>query len=198
MGQYYKPVSLDKKQFLYSHSYDSGLKLMEHSWIKNPFVNAVANLLKEGGEWFKTRIVWAGDYADEELHLSPEQIKEYQDAHPIKEGDNYGNTPNVYSYMSEQGMEINPKAPKGIVGKYLVNHTKKEVVKLTGLPNNEGWRVHPLPLLTCCGNGRGGGDFGGENEFTGTWAGDVISVQDTIRGTEAAKFEKIVPAFSED
>ena len=42
--------------------------------------------------------------------------------------------------------------------------------------SNWGWKLHPLPLLTCEGNGRGGGDFHGSNELIGTWARDVISV----------------------
>jgi len=190
MGQYYKPVSLDKKEYIYTHSYNSGLKLMEHSWLKNGVVNTVASLLKEGGRWFKTRIVWAGDYADDFLHLTPEQIAEYKEKEPQY-------NPTVYFYMGEFGLEIKPTEPKGIVGKYLVNHTKKEVVSLAGLPSDDGWVVHPLPLLTACGNNRGGGDFRGENDYVGTWAGDVISVQDTIKGTEAAKFTKIKPDFAE-
>jgi len=66
MGQYYMPISIDKKQFVYSHEYDNGLKLMEHSWIGNGFVGIVEDLIAEGGAWNGDRIVWAGDYADED------------------------------------------------------------------------------------------------------------------------------------
>ncbi len=41
MGQYYKPICLDnelKEQWVYSHDYDNGLKLMEHSYVSNNFV----------------------------------------------------------------------------------------------------------------------------------------------------------------
>ena len=62
MGQYYKPINLDDKQWLYTHDYDTGLKLMEHSWIGNQFVGTVMSLMLKGGLWFKKRIVWAGDY----------------------------------------------------------------------------------------------------------------------------------------
>ena len=51
MGQYYKPINLDDKQWLYSHDFGDGLKLMEHSWIGNDFVGAV------GGSWDLNRIV---------------------------------------------------------------------------------------------------------------------------------------------
>src|SRR5208283_4997626 len=75
MGQYYKPINIDKKQFVYSHDYGNGLKLMEHSYIGNEFVAIVENLIKKNvakdgtvltGDWYGDRIVWAGDYADSE------------------------------------------------------------------------------------------------------------------------------------
>jgi hypothetical protein len=41
--------------------------------------------------------------------------------------------------------------------------------------------IHPLPLLICEGNGRGGGDYDGSNyDLCGTWARDVISMEETI------------------
>ena len=67
MGQYYRPISLEKKESVCSHDYDNGLKLMEHSWIGNDFVNVIEHLIAEDGPWFGTRIVWAGDYAEPEL-----------------------------------------------------------------------------------------------------------------------------------
>ena len=65
MGQYYKPAILGKNkktvlQWIYSHSFGSGLKLMEHSWAKNPFVRAVESLIFQNPQ----RIVWGGDYAE--------------------------------------------------------------------------------------------------------------------------------------
>ena len=66
MGQYYRPVSLDTMEHLNSHDYGCGMKLMEHSWIGNNFVEAVELLLIEGARWDKHKIVWAGDYADNE------------------------------------------------------------------------------------------------------------------------------------
>jgi hypothetical protein len=54
---------------------------------------------------------------------------------------------------------------------YIVNHTKKVYVKKTG-------DLHPLPILTAEGNGRGGGDYHGPNiDMVGTWARDVISME---------------------
>jgi hypothetical protein len=64
--------------------------------------------------------------------------------------------------------------------KYLVNHDKKQFVNKTNVPKDrDGWRIHPLPLLTCEGNGRGGGDFRGDSDLVGSWARDIISVEST-------------------
>ena len=64
MGQYFRPVNLDKKEYLVSHDYESGSKLMEHSWMKNKLVRVVESLLTKNGNWHKNKIVWAGDYMD--------------------------------------------------------------------------------------------------------------------------------------
>jgi hypothetical protein len=168
MGQYYKPVNLNKKEHLYAHEYQNGLKLMEHSYIGNRFMNAVENLLipanaeiPESGRWYQGRIVWAGDYAD---------------AEPDNE-DGY----NLYSLM-EKANKIQP--PSHAVNPkyhYLTNHTKKQVVDLTAVSGDEhGFKIHPLSLFTAEGNGQGGGDFRGDDPRVGTWARDSISLEEQI------------------
>lgn len=178
MGQYYKPVSLDKREFLSAHAYDNGLKLMEHSWVGNHFMSAVLGLLVVGGNWYKTRIVWAGDYDDKELHLDPQ----HKDI-------------NVYAWVDKYGERIKPsKAAKNHAGKtWLVNHTKNEAVQIPKYDKDK-WQPHPLSLLTCSGNGRGGGDYEEDNEYTGTWAGDIISLE----SSKPDDFKEIVPNFIED
>ena len=155
MGQYYKPMSIDKMTFLYSHDYGNGLKLMEHSYIGNSLVNTVESLLAPDGAWHKNSIVWAGDYADEE-----------------DDG-----TDNLYTQVGDDSIE--PKDMEKVEsGRYIVNHTKKEFVDKDLVPKDkECWSVHPLPLLTCEGNGRGGGDYRLDNEHIGTWARDSISIE---------------------
>ena len=63
MGQYYVPTLISQDgtiHSLYSHFYDNGLKLMEHSYIGNDFVNAVCTQI-----WHKPTVVaWIGDYSD--------------------------------------------------------------------------------------------------------------------------------------
>ena len=64
-------------------------------------------------------------------------------------------------------------------------NTKKQYVDKTKVPkDNDGWRIAPLPLLTCEGNGGGGGDFyvvpdrqQGNTSLIGTWARDYISIE---------------------
>jgi hypothetical protein len=63
---------------------------------------------------------------------------------------------------------------------FLVNHTKRQFVDKSKVPKGlGGFQIHPLPLLTCEGNGRGGGDFDGTSPLIGSWARDVISAEKT-------------------
>lgn len=64
MGQYYMPTLIDDNgaiSILYSHDYDNGLKLMEHSYIGNDFVNAVLTQLWKHPQ----RLAWIGDYSND-------------------------------------------------------------------------------------------------------------------------------------
>jgi hypothetical protein len=89
MGQYYKIVNLDKKQFLHPHAFGDGLKLMEFGSSGQGTMNGLAILLADGnnrgggdlrsdnpiiGSWAGDRIVVAGDYADRGNHLSEQAI----------------------------------------------------------------------------------------------------------------------------
>lgn len=186
MGQYYKPVNVDTKDWLYTHDYKQrwvrpddkkvfyfgqGLKLMEHSYIGNKFMNAVETLLIPQGEWYKARIVWAGDYADHEKGYAKR-----------KEGDNEYDV-NLYDISDNEGKKLQPKSVN-VHKKYhfLVNHTKKVFIDLNKIKadrDNTGFKIHPLSLLTAEGNGRGGGDFHKEDNRIGTWARDSISLEET-------------------
>jgi len=176
MGQYYKASSLDKKEHVFSHDYDNGLKLMEHSWVGNHYVMAVESLIAEGGAWYGDRIVWAGDYAD------PEQPK-VLDPDP-----NYlGRVMNLYDMVSDN--KVTPEIPDQEF-EYLVNLDTKEFVTISKTPisdtytdENTGevfyYKIHPLPLLTCEGNGRGGGDFNGDSPLVGKWARQRVIATNT-------------------
>jgi hypothetical protein len=165
MGQYYNPCILNKKNkttveaFMCSHNYGNGLKLMEHSYIGNNFVGAFESLIQEKPQ----RVVWGGDYAE---HCSNRKT-------------------NIYDRCKER-LEVKPIVPNQETYHnefvFIVNHSKKEFVDKREVPEIEGWegtKIHPLPLLTCEGNGLGGGDFHGKDpkNLVGSWARDIISVE---------------------
>jgi len=186
MGQYYKPVSVEKREHVYSHSYGSGLKLMEHSWLTNGFVGIVEDLIAEGGAWHGDKIVWAGDYADEEKNRKS----------------------NLYTLCKTQ---IRPRETKNKY-RYVINMDTKEFVDTKKVPLSDVYTdekgkqwpftIHPLPLLTCEGNGRGGGDFRKEDDLVGKWARNRVTVStrkpkgyteiefNLFEGDEPAEFKK--------
>lgn len=198
MGQYYKPIILGQKNedghetvkgWMYSHSYDNGLKLMEHSYQGNNFVSTFEKQLTRMGEHHKSRVVWAGDYADNEPNLKI-----------IHEGKEYD--ANLYSLCNDEN-EMKPSEANTEDYPYIVNHTKKQFVDKNKVPEIvdwEGTKIHPLPLLTCEGNGRGGGDFrGDEKGIVGSWARDVISVEklNPLQDHETMDYKEIVFDLSE-
>ena len=76
--------------------------------------------------------------------------------------------------------------------RYIVNHTKKQYVDKERLSNE----IHPLPLLVCEGNKRGGGDYWGKNsDLCGTWARGIISME-TDKPSD--KYTELVCNFSEE
>ncbi len=173
MGQYYLTVFLAEpgigadgaehiRATMNAHQYGSGVKLTEHSWVGNKFVSAVEHALCPDGAFYKSRIVWAGDYADPE--------------------------PNGEKNLHALGYEQEHKQiapPDRLMGEYrfIVNHTKKQYVDKNAMRAEPryGLRVHPLPILTAEGNGAGGGDYRGRHEdMAGLWSRDVISVEKEI------------------
>ena len=159
-------------QCVNSHDYGNGLKLMEHSYVGNDFVGVVEDLISEGGAWFGDRIVWGGDYADPEKDENGEDIQEEY------EGKMYDVT--LYSKVGKN--RITPDKATGERPTFLVNLDTKEFVDLNKVREfEEGWKIHPLPLLTCEGNGRGGGDFHGKGnqKLIGKWARNRVIMQKT-------------------
>ena len=176
MGQYYKPISLDKKEYVYSHDFNNGLKLMEHSYVGNNFVAAVESLLAKDGRWFGNRIVWAGDYADYENPPVPNP----------NDPDRFMNLFDMIDEDRNDKCKIKPEKSTKIF-RYIMNLDTREFVDKKKVPVTEIWenpttnkteeiRIHPLPLLTCEGNGRGGGDFYGKSSLIGKWARNRICV----------------------
>ncbi|WP_418420173.1 hypothetical protein [Alistipes indistinctus] len=166
MGQYYHAVVLppQSKKLTIAGAFIPGdykmwCKLMEHSWAENDFVRTVERHFSPGERFYKHRLVWAGDYADHEP----------------------GHDTDLYDLCENKSIKSKID-PVGDEFKYLVNHTRKVYVDKTAMPkDSDGWQVHPLPLLTCEGNGRGGGDYFHDDPevmlHVGSWARDIISVE---------------------
>jgi len=188
MGQYYRAVFLNAKEEPSAHvsSYDfgSGAKLMEFSSDQMSIIRFVEKILIHN----PIRLVWSGDYADNE----PNQ------------NDNLYNLSDNSLKMSEEIPEdasrwdYNYKTIAPLRYKYVLNMDKKEFVNKDKMPNNDDWLVHPLPLLTCEGNGRGGGDYWKEYgaEYIGAWARNRIMV--VSKKSDIPKdFKEIKPGFKE-
>ena len=160
MGQYFKPVIIDKKDSkkvvasLHAHDFYNGLKLMEHSYVGNNFVNTFASLINdEDGKYKGYPMVWCGDYADDVL-----------------EGKNY------YDIARDNNTDEDVKDLKINEYRYFINKTKKEFVDIEDCPMKDYIIVHPLPILTCLGNGRSHDYMPNEGELKiiGSWATDVV------------------------
>lgn len=167
---------------------------MEHSWTKNKFVDAIVRELARRPR----RLVWAGDYAD-----------------PEPSGVTYEGKPTtlytwVYETVHLAPYQIKPADHARVYpARWLVNHSRRVFVDMQALPEGkDGWIIHPLPLLTCEGNGRGGGDFGrrgsgGDFEAVGSWARDEIGVliskmTPMLEGLIALGYTEVHPDFVED
>lgn len=204
MGQYYRPLLIcatGEKYSACAHDFDNGIKLMEHSWIGNNFVNVILNKIKDT----PTRVAWIGDYAetmvDEECDFGGGFITT-REAFEKEFNQVWG---------KDNGIDLPPDSEEfnlhldNVEGYYLVNATKKcyidieDYVKQNSIYNRFGdsgtWCVNPLPLLTCVGNGLGGGDYYSDvgREDVGSWAFDVIY----ITYLRPSNLEEIMYYFSE-
>jgi hypothetical protein len=177
MGQYYiafilAPKSLTQRDeihhWVHPNSFNSGDKLMEHSYFGEPFVESFECLLSPEGSAYMSRVVWAGDYADKE---------------PLVDGEDEADARNLHE-MRRWNQKLAPPMCSSTKYRYIVNHDKQQYVdkqkKYFDEDGNEvDNRIHPLPLLTVEGNGRGGGDYyyTENQDKVGIWARDVISVE---------------------
>ena len=213
MGQYYNPSILRKNwrtaknpvlASLKCYDFGNGAKLMEHSYIANSFVRSMEFLL---ANQFKGYVfVWVGDYADQVKTWTGEHDIYNDASHFIYEDyDSPTNDKKSRKYLSlkdsipampewKEGEKWNPYETIPYY-KYLVNYTMKQYCIVPEFDSNKH-QVHPLPLLTCFGNGRGSGDYRKENKRVGLWAFDRIGL--TNDETEIAKFTEIDGFFELD
>lgn len=175
LGQYYLPILGDKYGLnckVFDRSVDGKYtfaKLLEHSWWQNPFVNAFSEFLHNEPR----RMIWCGDYADEPNDFNFSNCSAF---YVPSYGEVWGDSVSAIGVASTDFT---------LDCKFLLNHDTKQFVDLDEYKVNSidkhGWIIHPLPLLTAIGNGRGGGDFHEGNtgfEFVGLWAWQLISIED--------------------
>jgi hypothetical protein len=157
---------------------------MEHSYVGNGFVNVVESLIAEGGAWHGDRIVWAGDYADPEKG----KTKRFKD----HDGTMKTHKCNLFDLIDEdikKEMKLKPEVTNKHY-RYIINNDTKEFVDTKKVPltdvytddKGKEWpfQIHPLPILTCEGNGRGGGDLHKEDPLVGAWARQRVTVSNLL------------------
>lgn len=186
MGQYYKPLILDKEgkieKSFHGHEYLQGLKIMEHSYFRNPLMNAVENSLID----YPSKLVWAGDYSDKVVDGTG--------------GNYYSVEGKNLATRVKPSNELMKDLPNGL---FVYNNTKKEYYsrdKMKTLNSCEDedvvWSINPLPLLTQLTDDKAGGDYHGTlgREFLGRWAEDEIEISAVPPGDD---YKEILPMFRE-
>lgn len=177
MGQVFLCANLDKQEYL------PASKMMNDCWIGNDLPGTAGFLLYRS--WYGDRVLWVGQYI-EPGRLLPEEVAEKD-----KEL-------NLYAFV-EKTFKKRREMTDCKVYRYLINHGKMEFVDIEKVRESNGWRVHPLPLLTSTTRGSGGNYVAKDDERDGkyecSWAGDPIACDDEHPG---AAFTEIIPDFFED
>lgn len=224
MGQYYRIVNLTKKEYLEPWSYNCGAKLMESSYIdrnlkSNPYISAFCGLLCN--EWKGDEIIVAGDYADlpteediKERRLTwpwDEILLDVQERYPeldlgkdvVGEYGEYRVT--LYDAADSFKQIKMDKYNDFDIPQYLCNSVSGEYIDLKDLPiewpaegEHPSVSINPLPLLLALGNGLGGGDYRGVNEYlVGSWASEKYTKGIFFSDSVPEGFEKFEPDFTE-
>ncbi len=203
MGQYYRVITQQGQNHfkIYNRNIIVGnkqeytpAKLTEHSWWLNPFVNAICESI------YKTpkKVVWLGDY-------SMDFMDDFQDGFNGLSRERIKHWDKIVWGKNDKSIAIKDTTFT-LDGKYLLNHSKRTFVNgstffkrnLMKSKDCGEWCMHPLPLLTCIGNGCGGGDYryptdDASIDLIGTWAFDEISVEDE----KPTNYKEIKPIFKE-
>jgi len=205
MGQYYKVINIDKKEYMRPNC---GLKLMEWSYNRNPLI---LNLMEKlANEWKGDRVFVVGDYAvahDIELdsydRKTLENIEQELGIFYKKENGYYKS---IYGFVDENFKEIELEKLENEEYKYIYNHNKKEYIDLEHCPlawlyvekgKYQAVRIAPISLALALGNGMGGGDYWGNNEeLVGMFLNDVRSLEITKEPLNL-DYKEVRPEFYE-
>ena len=165
MGAYYMATIIQEDYLakMYdTHTLGNGLKLMEHSYIGNNYVNHIMSLLDND----KQKLVWLCDYHE------PDEKTQYVWNNVVEES----------GYAAIDNFEDNKY--------FIINHSKKLYIDIEKLHNileekePSGWYIHPIPIL--CNSDRdsqGGGDFHKNDPRRATWCEDYIQATKEKPGT---------------
>ena len=190
MGQYFRCVTEDEfgvkkysTKYYLNGKYEAyvGRRLMEHSYIGNAYTDFISHSLYH----HPMRVAWVGDYA----HYIPYEYTKRLNPHfPIAK-----KAYNTFLKEALKGDEIEINIEKGefnYKGKYLVNYSNKEylsfdkyIKQLNENYDAQCWFIYPVSLLTAIGNDLGGdGTYSGRAalEVVGTWAYDLLSIEDEV------------------
>ena len=168
MGQYYLTAFIlddGRIEVMHPHHYDNGLKLMEHSYVGNNYVNTVIQHLKDIGE---CRMAHVGDYSDDVIeNMTGRKMCAKR----------------AYKACWGKHRESNFIDPETMIDKdvFIINEDKKEYIRAIQTCDwkTQHW-IASFMLLIAMGNGLGGGDYHGRNEdLVGRWACDRVRVSET-------------------
>ncbi len=176
MGQYFLAYVRDKnkkrgKTFISSCG---GLKLTEHSWVGNDFMQGVCKKIHNKPSY----VYWVGDYFDP----SEDEAKSEMSSDCVS-------VDFASLWRKKNAKELQDTFD--ISDKYLVNHDLKVYVNMCdyidmltcGKTHDKDWVQHPLSLLTAISNGKGGGDYDVEGlnaDSIGVWKGCLLEITDNI------------------
>jgi hypothetical protein len=162
MSQYYKAAVI-RKDSLKTFGFRAA-KLTEHSLVGNGDVDKVMwEILNNPG-----KVAWVGEYS----------LRRKKPGKPGKDRF-FCLTRRGWARLYQRVWLNNNEewdisdCENRILGRcVLLNHSKKQAIDIRNMKEGS---VHPLPILTACGNGRGSGDYHGRNSvLAGFWAGDTL------------------------
>ncbi len=132
------------------------------------------------------KVAWIGDYAcddydpDNEAYAKVMPFEEFQRFYDAAHGEDCkALSAGLFTARDMGVLDYDTKKM------FLVNHDKRVYIDMEAFIREntarggdwDGWCMNPLPLLTACGNNRGGGDFrqnGVGYEDIGIWAFDTL------------------------
>lgn len=203
MGQYYKLINIDKREFVEPWPLDCGAKLMEWSYCRAGMACALMNLIAD--KWKGDRVYVVGDYAD--LSNPAENwYEEYQKATTEVTCEN------LYAYATENFKDISNEADSEYHDwKRIYNHRTKQFIDLEKCPVEWIWwndetkepvisNIAPLGLLLAMGNGRGGGDYHSSDNgnLVGSWCASARYIEISDDKNTPTGYKEFAPDFTEN